>query len=331
MSRRIFALTLVSAFACAPVCAVATALPDPDLSPLIATIGLPRANEGANLLPQSVTRWRTSVATASHSVQDSNDDETLLFDGETTRLAVGIDYGVSERLQIGLEVPYLLHESGGLDHFVESWHDWFGLPNGIRGLTEDDQLNFFYQSPTAEQLSVQQNQRGLGDIRLLAAWQLNRDAHSATAVRASLQLPTGKSERLTGSGSGTLSFGIAGDYSEIFGRPRFSSFYRANLVAPLEPDRFADRAKPLIGVFAAGISAQANSRLELTLQGLLRSAAYDSDTRMLGEAAFLLNVGGTISLSDTLELTIAVGEDLRVDSAPDVTLALMLQYAPLND
>jgi hypothetical protein len=47
-------------------------------------------------------------------------------------------------------------------------------------------------------LDIQQNQRGPGDVRLLAAWQLARGPLAATALRASLKLPTGDSAKLTG-------------------------------------------------------------------------------------------------------------------------------------
>lgn len=306
----------------------ATALPDHDLSPLIATLGLPQAGEGADLAPVGQVRWRSSVATASHAMQETDGNETLLFDGETTRLAIAFDYGLTDRLQVGLELPYLWHESGGLDTVVDTWHDWFGFPDGLRRFVPQDQLDFRYQDGGIDRLNLQSNERGVGDLRLLAAWQLQQSAHAASALRISLQLPTGSSDTLTGSGAAALSIGFAADRSSLFDRPALSGFYRAHLLLRGNPDRVGERARRAIGVVSGGVSARVNSRLDLTLQAAVRSAAYDSELRVLGDTAVLLNVGGTISLSESLRLAVAVGEDVRVKTAPDVTFALTLHYAP---
>lgn len=308
--------------------AVAAALPDPDLSPLIATIGLPRADEGARLAPRGELRWRWSVAAASHSIRDTAGGESLLFDGETTRLAFAAEMAVTDRLQLGIELPYLLHESGGLDSVVERWHDWFGFPDGLRAMVDDDRLDFRYEDDGASALALSRNQRGPGDLRLLAAWQLGRGARSATALRASLKLPTGDPDRLTGSGGFDLGVGLAGDYREPFGWPGTVGFYRAGVTAVGRPDRLPERAERLIGTLAGGLSVEVGERLELAVQGLLRSAAYDSELELIGEPSLLLNVGGTIRLGEHLHLAIAVGEDVAVNTAPDVTFGLSLRYEP---
>ncbi len=321
------ACACLAALAAAPQ-AQAGALPDPDLSPTIATIGLPLSTDGAHIAPRGQLRWRSSITTASHATQQTGGNELLLFDGETTKAALTVEYGVTDRLQLGIELPYLLHESGGLDDVVDTWHGWFGLPDGIRNGVPQDQLDFLYQVDGDAVLNVYQNQRGIGDVRVLAAWRLHSDARVTKALRASLKLPTGDSNALTGSGNGDFSLGIAADYRAIRDNTRWSGFYRAHVVVVGQPDRLGERAKPLIAVVAGGISARINPRLELTVQGKLRSAAYASELRVLGDPALLLTLGGTISLSERLQLAVAVGEDIFVESAPDVSFGLSLRYAP---
>ncbi len=306
----------------------AGALPDADLSPLIVTTGLANAEESAWLTQRGQAEWHWSVATASHSSQSTAGQEVLQFDGETTRLSIKAEFGVTERLSLGLELPYLLHESGGLDNFIERWHSWFGFPNNLRDLVAQDQIDFRYSDAGTLLLDNQQNLRGVGDLRLLAGWQLQRNEHSASAFRVALKLPTGSSERLTGSGNVDLAFGYVHDRNTLFGSPRWSSFYRLYAILVGEPDHLAERAKPIIGQAAAGLSVQALPRLSLTMQATLRSAAYDSELKMLGDPAVLLNVGGTLGLTEHLQLAINVGEDIRVDTAPDVTFGLSLKYLP---
>lgn len=308
--------------------AEAGALPDPDLTPMIVSVGLAHADEGAWLPGSGQRDWRWSVATASHSTQDADGQEALHFDGETTRLSLAAEYGLGERFSVGVEIPYLLHESGGLDHAIERWHDWFGFPNNLRNIVANDRIDFRYADGDRLLLDNQQNLRGPGDIRLLAGWQLMRNERSASALRLVLKLPTGDSARLTGSGNADLAIGIVGDQRDVLGNPRWSTFYRAYAVFVGQPDRLGARARPVIGQLSAGISLQALSRLSLTVQGSMRSAAYDSELRILGDPAMLLNVGGTLRLSDHLQLAIAVGEDIRVDTAPDVTFGISLSYVP---
>ena len=143
-----------------PQAGLADALPDFNLSPLISTIGLPNAQHGADLVERGHTRWRSSIVTASHSTEDTDGNESLLFDGETTVASLGFDYGLRDRLQIGVELPYVLHESGGLDSFIDSWHDWFGLPDGIRTQIGQDQLNFIYQVDGNDLLNFGNNRAG---------------------------------------------------------------------------------------------------------------------------------------------------------------------------
>lgn len=263
-------------------------------------------------------------------MQDRADDEILLFDGETTLLSLSLRYGLTDRLAVGIELPYVLQESGGLDALVDQWHDWFGFPDGLRGLVAEDRLDYRYADDGQLLVDFDRNRRGLGDLRIGAAWQLGHSERSAMALQAEVKLPTGKSGRLTGSGAADLSIGIAGDHARLFGSERIDGYYRAHLTAVGEPDRLAARAEPLIGTVTAGMRARIARPLELALQATLRSAAYDSAVEPLGATAVLLNVGGTIRLGERLRLAVSVGEDVAVDTAPDVTLGLSLYYAPAD-
>lgn len=305
----------------------ADSLADDDLSPLINVIGLPSAIESANLVDPGRWRWQMSIATASHSMQDDDGSERLLFDGETTRTTLRLDYGVNERLQLGLDVPFVLHEAGNLDRVIKQWHDWFGLPDGLRNIIIEDQLDFRYEDSGQLLLDQQFRSKGIADVRLLGAWQLRRSADASTAIRASIKLPTGSSDKLTGSGAVDISIGYAADYQQLFGREELRGFYQAHVVLVGKPDRLAERSRRLIGKLSGGVRWQVASRLDLNAQASFRSAAYDSEIRVLGDPALQLNVGGHIRLSERLRLAISVGEDIRVDTAPDVTFGLALEFS----
>ncbi len=321
-------LSLLAALLAGAGAPAAAPLPAPDLNPLIATIGLPRPENGARLLAGGETRWRSSVATASHSVQDSAGGETLLFDGETTQFSLALRRGFGDRYEFSVELPYLLHESGGLDGAIDRWHDWFGFPDGLRAQVAEDRLDFRYADGDDLLLDVGRNRRGPGDLRLGIARSLQHDAGSATALRATLKLPTGDSDRLTGSGAADLSLGIVGERAGLLGSERWGGHYGAHLTLVGTPDRLPERARDLVGTLHGGLRASVTDWLELAAQATLRSAAYDAAVEPLGSASLQLNVGGTLALGPNLRLAISVGEDVRVDTAPDVTFGLSLYRSP---
>ena len=125
--------------------AAADALHDHDNGPLTGIFGFPDSTEGALLLEEGTDAWSMLLLTASHSIADQTAAEALILDGETTRLELSYRRAVSERLELGLELPYLWHESGSLDSVIDDWHGFFGFPDGARASRPRDVLEFFYR------------------------------------------------------------------------------------------------------------------------------------------------------------------------------------------
>ena len=186
-------------------------LHDHDNGPLTGYFGIPDSTEGSILLGPGAKQWGAMVMTASHSIDDERNGEFIILDGETTRLEMTYRRGFGRGLELGVELPYVLHETGGLDPLVAKWHDWFGFPGGFRGTRPEDQLEFLYTDETGTRIDLRQNSRGLGDARLFAGWQLRSRESHAIAVRLGVKLPTGDSEELLGSGGTDVSLGLAGD------------------------------------------------------------------------------------------------------------------------
>jgi hypothetical protein len=306
-------------------------LPDPDNGALSGTFHFPDSTEGTRLVPKSRHAVSMFAITSSHSTNEEQRFETLTLDGETTRLEFRYRHGLGERLEIGLRLPYVWHESGSLDSFVENWHSALGLPLGSRVRREDDQLEFSYQDTTGTRFDYQRNSNGIGDLRLIAGWRLTDGPNYYSALRFGLKLPTGDSENLHGSGSTDFSIGIAGDWRQLFGFDRLSGFYRAHVNLVGEPDVLPDLYNDVIGQFATGAGFQLTNAIELRLQAMARSATHDSNIEILGQDAAWLTFGGNIRLSDNYELSLAITEDLNVRSAPDFSFLIGLSYGPESE
>jgi hypothetical protein len=157
---------------------------------------------------------------------------------------------------------------------------------------------------------------------------LTETGRYASALRLSVKLPTGDADDLLGSGAVDVTAGLAGDWKALGRDGAWTAFYRLNAIFPGKPEYLADRYNEFVAQAAAGVSWQAWRRVALTIQGNVRGPLYDSDIEPLGETAVQLVLGGDISLTDRLSLLLAVGEDVKVNSVPDVTFQLALRYRP---
>lgn len=145
--------------------------------------------ESAEVLPRGAFGVRAVVDWTNHLAQTPD----YLFDGESVSTVVRLRYGVWDRVELGVDVPWTSRFDGKLDPFIEAVEktldqevqarfelpraSWTGIavrPNGTRTLRVRDGT-------------------GLGDVSLRAKYALvrARDLGFDAALVASLGLPTG--------------------------------------------------------------------------------------------------------------------------------------------
>ena len=316
---------LVAAAVLFPAAAPADALVDRDNGPLTGLFGFPDSSEGGELEAPGSASVRFYAATSSHSVTDSSGDQSLLFDGETTRLAVSWRRGLADRAEVGVELPYLLHESGSLDSFIDGWHRFFGLPDGIRDERPPDRLLIRYDDGNGQALLLNRPASGLGDVRIFGGLQLAKTPSASFALRFGVKLPTGDSRRLLGSGGTDVSVGIAVDANDLWGVSRLNGFYRISATWIGRPDDIPARSRNVVAQLSAGAAYSLTPRTTAAVQVSLRSPVYDSAISPMGGVAASLTAGLHFRLSDNHRLTLSVGEDIHPQSLPDVTFLLSLR------
>ena len=322
---KIYRIAVLFGVLFAPV-AFADVLRDRDNGPLTGIFGIPDSTEGANLLRAGEHAWDISVTHASHSVDDPRSTETLYLDGETSRIELRFRLGIGEKMEIGVELPYVQHQAGRLDSFIDSWHDLFGLPQGYRPGRERDVLDFRYSDATNLTIDMNSRSKGIGDARMFGGWGLIATGNHKLALRFSAKLPTGDSGELHGSGGTDLSLGLAGDVVNLFGIHSLSGFYRMHAIHIGEPDLLANRYEEWASFVSTGVGWQMSDRIELRLQGALRSALYQSEIHSLGGNATTVTFGGNIRISKNYELSLGVSEDADAETAPDVAFQVALRY-----
>lgn len=307
--------------------AAADVLHDHDNGPLTGIFGLPDSTEGGALTDVGSLAWTALVTTSSHSIEEAAGSEALVFDGETTRMELRLLYGLSSRLELGVELPYMWQQSGSLDSAIDGWHSFFGLPDGARANRPRDVLEYLYLDEAGTQLNIAQNSHGIGDLRLFAGYRVSTESNHRTALRFGVKFPTGSAVDLHGSGGTDVSVGFAGDIESLWGSERLSGFYRLHAMYLGEPEWLADRYQEWAGQLSGGLHYRVSQAIALAVQGTVRSALYDVDVDSLGDPAATITFGGSVQMSDRWQLELAVGEDIRVGSGPDVSFQLGLRYA----
>jgi hypothetical protein len=294
-------------------------------NPMTAVYGLPAAAP-ATVLAQGKTSAELRADIASSFTRDTRAGESILLDGETYRFTLALRRGIGERLEVGLEIPYVMHREGFLDSFIIDWHDFFQLPQGGRDSAPRNRLAYTYERDGRTLVDLSDGSEGLGDLRLTGAWQLWRrqgEEPRALALRASLKLPTGDEDRLLGSGSTDFALWLSG--AEAFRGGSLALFGGAGALLMSDGDVLADMQRHAVAFGTVGGGWRPLSRLAFKIQMDGHTPFFrDSDLRELS-GSVQLAIGGTLGLTDRLALDLAVIEDIVVDSAPDVVFHLALR------
>jgi len=300
--------------------AEADPFPTRDLNPLLAGYGLPSA------LPARIAGNSWSIATdlnwASTALVQGTDSEHVTVDAETREARVTLGRSWSSGFAAQLEIPYRYTGGGVLDEAIDSWHDFFGLPQGARSMMPHDRIRIAYQRAGETLLDVDSSVSGLGDASLDFGYSLHSTSATAAAAWLSIKVPTGDADQLTGSGATDLSLSVAGEHGLS---DRWSVFGQANVTWLGDGDRLAQLQSDVVWSGFAGVGWHAWRGLRLKAQVDTHSAVFeDSDLDFLGEAV-VLTFGGDYRFESGWRLDVAVSEDIAVESSSDVVFVFGLR------
>ena len=272
--------------------------------------------------------WQISIDTelTNHFSYNYDSNETVRFDGETTRVAMSIKRGVTDNAELEVVVPFVSHDGGSLDQFIEDWHDVFGFPQNGRKQHPRDQLHFYYVKNGVVKLDFREPASGVGDVQFIYAVNMIEPRESGNghlALKTSIKLPTGDSEKLTGSGGSSVSAWLTGDKSTSWFGFDGLNYFSAGAMWMEEGDVIADQQRSFALFGGIGSGVEVSKRIALQLQLDAHTPLYEgSDLTEMGSVAFLLTIGGSLEFSENWNLDLAVVEDILPHSAPDVTFHL---------
>jgi len=290
--------------------------------PLVQIFGLP-AESSSVVTPAGRLRLRLGMDVASEYTVSSSHNEQLTLDGEAYRWALAAYYGISERFEVGIEIPYVLHGGGFLDGFITDWHSAFGLPQGGRDSAAKNRLLYSYRKDGIQKLGLSHPDSGIGDVSLGGGMKLydaqGNSSHDSLALRASLKLSSGDSGALRGSGSVDFSLSLCGGMNSFTEWGSLGLYGSLGGMAMTNGKVLADQQNNVAGFGMVGLGWGPAEWISFKVQLNAHTPLYHgSSLDELSNGSLMMVIGGALRFPGNYLLDIGVSEDLAVATAPDV-------------
>lgn len=265
---------------------------------------LPAHHWEGQLLTTWVNRWAVS-------------EGQYFIDNETLRIAGKLRYGLTDWFQVGIEVPVLWRGGGVMDSFIEGFHRTFGLDNGRRDEFPRNRFRVEFHSPEGSKFALNADDAGIGlqDIVLSSQATLTCGGayRPATAVHFSVSLPTGRDEKLYGTGGVDVSVALL--FSKRLGD--LYLYLNGGYVWFGTDEIGGIRLRKSQGTIFTGVEYRLRGRTSLILQNLINSGAAE-DFFEFSEYTDEMTLGMKTELSPGLLIELGLIENLiHFTNSPD--------------
>lgn len=238
---------------------------------------------------------------------------TINMDLELTELAIRLKKKLNNRLEVGLDVPFLRPTEGFLDHFLADLHSALGT--GDYGRHERPYNAFLYEVLYQGRPVIlpEADKAGIGDMRLTLKKEIT-NGFPLVSVMGSLEVPTGDAKSGYGNGSydGSLAVLVDIDLGKTY-----RGHGNAGVVFPGALKGY--ETVPMRTYYYAGFGIEAAwwERFSAIVQTMVASSPYpNTGIRQVDWPGILLTFGGRYSFgSSSLEFSLT--EDPDTAGAPD--------------
>jgi hypothetical protein len=249
----------------------------------------------------------------------SNPNESILLDGEDTRLSYDLRYGFARGWEADLFVPVLAQGGGILDGLIQGWHSTWGLPNGGREDAPGNRYLYQYTRNGKQVLNLSQGSINVGDVRLGAGRRLSDNL----AVRAMIQLPTADASHLSGSGEFGGAVWLDGGLP-LQGFLHWLSLYgSAGYSYTATGEILHDQQKSGLAFGALGLGLRLAPDWGARVQLYFHEAPYkDSALAALDHVAAPLTVSTSYRFAPHFEMSLGFQEKANIFASPDFGILL---------
>ena len=290
-------------------------------NPMVLPYGLPLPLP-ARIASDGAGRYGLVVNWSNTATEESSGRWEATIDAETFDLRLRGEYAFGERWSVMAELPWRSIGGGSLDGAIESWHDFWGLPEGDRKNMPQDRYLIEAQVDGQTVLLYDDDASGIADIPLRVGYQLLADEKSAVSAWLSVDLPTGDADDLLGSGATDVVASVAAqsqvaEHWQVFGQFDVAWLGDGDIVPQYQ--------ESWVVAGLAGVTWNAWRALDLTVQLYANSQVFDIPVTGLSGDAVVLGFGGTWRTEHGWRFDIGMNEDVQVEASPDATFYALVQ------
>ncbi len=188
----------------------------------------------AAVLPKGALDIRTELAETNTVVSQQTPTASATLKLETLRSGLFFRYGLTDKLEVGIEIPSIYEYRGFLNGVISQTER---LTTGLAPARENLQnTGFAYNVNKNGQTLFKgtQGSFGQGDITLSGKYQVLQEGERmpALSARALVKVPTGDSTRFLGSGHADVGLGLAAEKTFL---SRWIAYANVNGVFPTGP------------------------------------------------------------------------------------------------
>ena len=280
----------------------------------------------AQTLPPHQFQLKTGISISNVFLyQASSPGYDVRMDLEVFRPFLHLRYGVTERIEVGAEIPFS-HLSGGvLDGFIRLVHNFLGSEKDLRQVAGNYNFNYSFKHNDTDWFSPMRGTFGLGDVALTSKFKLfSSDLYlTDLSARVAIKIPSGDPQLSLGSGNWDFAFGLCFDYGL---HERWVTYVNLGGVIVGQPDTTADIKvnNYLTSMFA--MEYLATEKLSLIVQFNHNSSLFDTGIRRVDQAGIQILGGIKYDFSPRFGIQFDMVEEMITYVAPDVTFNFLLHY-----
>lgn len=310
----------IGAFLCLLFSALVNARPflTQDQNPFSLIHGQPQP-VAAQLPTSGSTQWSLTLDITNTLNSESTGNESLLIDYESYNLRYALLHGLNENWALRVDIPVIHFGGGFLDNTIDSWHEFFGLPQANRPHVADDQYLINYTRNGQTVIRFDTPHSDLGDIQLALGRNIAQKKDSALSLWFSIDLPTGDQSHLSGNDGSDYALWLAGDYRF---HPEWHIDTNVGILWPSKSQLEALAVEDQVYFGYVGIEWQPHPVFDLRLQFNGHTRFHkDTQLKLLG-TTHNLTFGGRLHVGECSDIDLAASEDIKVGATPDVSFLI---------
>ena len=275
----------------------------------------------AEVQPEGTRELRITSAYSSIFENGDIGTEKVVLDGEIWRTAFAMTWGVGPKTDLEVEVPVVFATSGFLDRFVESWHAFFGFPDGGREERERFTYEMSVEKNGDEIYHLENDEVGLGDVPVVLAHQIVDETESvpAVALRLGVDVPVGSESKGFGNGGWDWGGGVIAQKS--WGR--WTATAGVDYVFTQRPSSFVGTGVDVNDDLdlQLGVEYRWNDCLSL-LGGVVATSAVTDDLTIMEIDSEIVSadIGVAFDVGENSTVIVGFEDDVVAESGPDFTV-----------